>query len=68
MNDFTLQCEGTISLLRANHRQARLWIEDNVDNGGFQPDYPATTIVEHRYVEDLVRGIQAAGFTIGGAA
>lgn len=42
---------------------AREWVEENVSREGFQPDWP-TIVVEHRYIDNLLGGIDEAGFTV----
>ncbi len=44
--------------------EARAWVDDNVSEEGFQPDWPVL-YVEHRYLDDLIEGIEGAGLTVG---
>ena len=59
----------TVFLLIACDSEERQWIEDNIQPGDYNPDYPQTVIVEHRYIGVIVNGITAAGFYVemGGA-
>jgi hypothetical protein len=63
--DFTVQNEGSIIIIHANTKAARTWINENVSESGYQPDFPNSIIVEPRYAMDLLTGIKEAGFTIG---
>ena len=57
--DFFIENHGTIFLLRPLSAAARSWVEDHIgEDNGFQPYWP-TVIVEHRYIAEIVAGIQA---------
>ena len=62
--DFTIQNEGSIFLLQPHSFAARAWVDKHIGQGnGYQPYWP-TVLVEHRYVVDIVDGIQADGLTV----
>jgi hypothetical protein len=62
--DFELQNHGSIFLLIPQSPSARLWIDDHIGKqNGYQPQYP-TIIIEHRYVADIVAGIQGDGLAV----
>lgn len=43
---------------------AKVWVAANVGkDSGYQPDWP-TLYVEHRYIDPLLDGIDAAGLTV----
>ena len=61
--DFTVQNEGAIYILYANTEAAREWVIEHlsadrmrwVGNG---------TVVEHRYILDIIEGIKADGLEV----
>lgn len=60
--DFTVSGGGTIYLLCPHTQAARDWIDNNVD-----PDHQSlgnNVAVEHRYIADIVAGIQGDGLTV----
>jgi len=62
--DFELQNHGSIFLLIPQSVSARVWIDDHIGkDNGYQPQYP-TVIVEHRYIADIVAGIQNDGLVV----
>ena len=62
--DFELQNHGSIFLLIPQSISARIWIDDHIGkDNGFQLHYP-TVVVEHRFIADIVAGIQEDGFTV----
>ena len=60
----------SVFLLRPENDIEVEWIEENVEEGEFDPGYPNVVIVEHRYLGVIVNGIIAAGFYVemGGAS
>ena len=64
VNDFLLQGGGSLFVLRAVSEAAVEWIENNVSDAGFNPEYPSAVYVEHGYIGDIVSGIQNEGLTI----
>lgn len=65
--DFALQDEGRICLLSPHSTAARSWVEENIgQDNGYQPYWP-TVVVEHRYIAQIVDGIQLDGLSIAEA-
>jgi hypothetical protein len=61
--DFTVQNEGNVFILYANSDAAKQWVVDHL------PAEAATwgssgVVIEHRYVGDIVAGIQGDGLTV----
>ncbi len=66
MTDFTLYGDGpmaTLFRLTPSNDMAREWVEENVRRDGFQPTWPEL-FIEHRYMQDLIDGIEAVGMTV----
>jgi hypothetical protein len=60
--DFSVQNEGSIFLLRPFTYPAREWIRDNIS-----PDrvmFGDAVVVEHRFILDLIDGIFADGLEV----
>ena len=59
--DFIVEGGGSLFLLRPLSDAGRAWVEENIGQGnGHQPYWP-TVVVEHRYIADIVAGIQGDG-------
>lgn len=66
-HDFALQDEGAIYLLSPHSAAARSWVEENIgQHNGYQPFWP-TVVVEHRYIVEILDGIQRNGLSIAEA-
>ena len=62
--DFLAENHGSIFLLRPQNEQAIAWVHEHIGSGnGFQPYWP-TVVIEHRYVADILEGIQNDGLVI----
>ena len=61
--DFELQNHGSIFLLIPQSTSARLWIHEYISREGFQPYWP-TVVIDHRYIADIVRGIENDGLAV----
>ena len=62
--DFLVENQGSIFLLIPQTDSARIWIDDHIGrDNGYQPYYP-TVVVEHRYIADIVAGIQDDGLAV----
>ncbi len=62
--DFSLENHGSILLLIPQTDSARVWIDDHIGrDNGFQPYFPKI-VIEHRYVSDIVEGIQNDGLAV----
>jgi|SRR5581483_4050698 len=65
--DFTVQNEGTIYLLTPHTDAAREWVQEHIetDDWSIGPQHFGDSIaVDHRYIADIVRGIQADGLEV----
>ena len=62
--DFLCVNHGSIFLLRPLTPSATSWIEEHIgQDNGYQPYFP-TVVVEHRYIADIVAGIQNDGLAM----
>ena len=62
--DFTINNQDTLVLLTPESEQAKSWVDENIgQDNGFQPYWP-TIVVEHRYINDIVKGLKMAGLTV----
>ena len=62
--DFAVENHGSIFLLRPKNDQAIAWVEEHIGpENGYQPYFP-TVVVEHRYIADIVAGIQGDGLAV----
>lgn len=62
--DFVLENHGSVLLLRPQSVSARIWVDDHIGkNNGFQPYWP-TVVIEHRYIADIVAGIENDGLAV----
>ena len=55
--DFRVVDHGTIFLLYANTRRARQWVKENLPPDHMK--YADASVVEHRYIGDIIDGIRA---------
>ena len=64
-NAFALDDQGTILILIALTAAARDWVEANIGkDNGYQPYYPERIIVERRYIQPILDGIEADGLAV----
>jgi hypothetical protein len=62
--DFKVDNQGSIFLLHPLNDTAREWVNEHIgQDNGYQPYYP-TVVIEHRYVADIVAGIQNDGLAV----
>ena len=62
--DFLVENHGSIFLLNPRTPAATSWVEEHIGrDNGYQPYYP-TVVVEHRYIADIVAGIQNDGLAV----
>jgi hypothetical protein len=62
--DFQVENHGSIFLLIPLTPSARAWVDDHIGrDNGYQPHYP-TVVIEHRYIADIVAGIQDGGLAV----
>lgn len=55
---------GSLYVVSPKTQEGREWLEENVSQEGYQPDFPRKVYVEHRYIGDLVWGMEQAGLVI----
>jgi hypothetical protein len=60
--DFGVNNQGSIFLLRSYTDAARDWIDENI--GGFAQWWCGALVVEHRYIESILAGIEDAFLTV----
>lgn len=62
--DFVVENHSSIFLLRPCTDIAREWVDEHIGpDNGYQPMYP-TVVVEHRFIRDIVAGIQNDGLEV----
>jgi hypothetical protein len=62
--DFICENHGSIFLLKPLTPSAESWLEENIgQENAFQPYWP-TCVIEHRYVSDIVAGIENDGLAV----
>ena len=62
--DFLVENHGSIFLLKPRTPSATSWVESHIGReNGYQPMWP-TVVVEHRYIADIVAGIQNDGLAV----
>ncbi|MCX7177946.1 MAG: hypothetical protein NTX56_03980 [Proteobacteria bacterium] len=62
MTDMTVQDHGTLFLLTPNTAAAKVWIDENVQEGARW--WGKALVVEHRYIGDVVNGAINDGLTV----
>ena len=60
--DFELQDEGSLYLLRPLTREAVEWLDEHIEQN--RQMFGTAVVIEHRYVADIVRGIRDAGLEL----
>lgn len=55
--DFQVVNHGSLYLLVPNTPRARQWIQDNLPQNHMK--YDDASVIEHRYIGDIIDGIQA---------
>jgi hypothetical protein len=61
--DFVVENHGSIFFLKPRTPAAISWVEEHIADNGYQPYYP-TVVVEHRFIADIVAGIQNDGLVV----
>ena len=62
--DISIENHGSIFLITPLTPAAIAWIEENIGaDNGYQPYFPAV-VIEHRYIADIVAGIQNDGLIV----
>ena len=60
--DFVVENHGGIFLLKPQTYLAISWVEEHIgQDNGYQPYWPSSVVVEHRYIADIVAGVQNDG-------
>ncbi len=54
--DFQVVNHGTLYLQYPNTHRAKQWVKDNLKD---HMQYAGASVVEHRYIADIIDGIQA---------
>jgi hypothetical protein len=62
--DVTVQDEGSIVVLYLNTETARTWVRDHVNTENAQWWAGNGLVVEHRYADGLIDGLQADGLEV----
>jgi len=60
--DFFVENHGTVFLLRPLTPAANSWVKENLPEDHLT--FGNSTVVEHRYIYDIVRGAQADGLEV----
>jgi hypothetical protein len=60
--DFLVENQGTIFLLQPLTPSANSWIEENLPED--RTTFGSAVVVEHRYISDIVAGIQNDGLAV----
>lgn len=60
--DFRVYCEGSIFLLTPLTEAANLWVDEHLPED--RMTFAGATVVEHRYINDLVEALIAEGYTV----
>ena len=55
---------GTLYVFTLLTEKARAWARENVNAGDYNPSFPNTIFVEHRYARDLAAAFTEEGFTV----
>lgn len=62
--DITVDCCGTIYLLRGVSDAGKEWIEENVTQNEETQYWNGAIVVEHRFIADIIEGARQDGLTI----
>lgn len=61
-DDFSVENHGTIYLLRPHTPAAIEWVEQHIPDE--HQEFAGAIVVEHRYIADIVLGIQEDGLVV----
>ncbi len=62
--DFLVENHDSIFLLKPQTPAASAWVQEHIDeSNGYQPMWP-TVVIEPRYIDDIVSGIQSDGLAV----
>jgi hypothetical protein len=59
---FVINCGGSIYLLRPNSAAGHKWIREHTDDEPLM--FGDSVVVEHRYIRDIVAGLQTDGLEV----
>ena len=62
--DITVQNEGSIFILRGRTDLGKAWIEENCQEGDFNPFGHGARLVEHRYIGPIIGGAISDGLVV----
>lgn len=62
MEDFVVANHGTIYTLLAVTEAAKAWVDENLPDDA--QTFGGAVVVEHRYIDDIVNGINADGLAV----
>jgi hypothetical protein len=62
--DITVQNEGSIFILTGRTDAGREWIEENCQDGDYNPFGYGARLVEHRYIGDIVSAAIGDGLAV----
>ncbi len=58
--DFLVENHGSIFLLRPVTDAGLDWVEEHIgSDNGFQPYWPHAIVIEHRFIADVLAGIES---------
>ena len=60
--DFTLSDQGSICILTPIGEAGETWLSENIGDDAMR--WGAGVVIEHRYVDDIIEGIQNDGLTV----
>jgi hypothetical protein len=63
MTDFTVENHGSVFLLQPHTPEATDWVTQNLNVEHWQK-FGNAVAVEHRYIVDIVDGVQGDGLTV----
>lgn len=61
-SDFSVHNGGSVFILRAHSDECQQWMDDHVGNDETQ-HFGGGIVVEHRYIQDIINGLESEGFT-----
>lgn len=64
MADVTVEDQGSLVLFKIESQEAQEWVDDNIDVPDFAWLGGQQFVVEHRFADNLIAGLQDAGFEV----
>ena len=62
--DISVEDHGSIFVLRGRTNVGRDWIEENCQQGDYNPFGSGARLVEHRFVDNILVGATGAGLAV----